>query len=450
METNRTNSDFKDLSFEELMDDIADKLGDDKVLEGLTILYKHYGFTPSYCNAEVVKKQLELYNRDANEGKHDGWYHLGECYAKGMGVQPDLGKAFVYYTKAAMSGHDKAMRTITMMYIYRVLDMPITNDNDSMMIEWLKKAVENKDLLAMCKLGNCFLKGKCVPQNSEEACSWYQEVAWEIEFSRNYKCKEAINYIFRRAKQGNIAAQFGLGTMFDYGLGVKQNGKKAFNLYSKVVEQGIICAKTALGRCYVQGIGVKQDFKRGVELYTEAAFNDEPVAQSELGDCYFVGLYGVRINYLLAMKWYRRALNHDGWTGDFSYDILASLTEMGYDYVDGKDSAGHDVPQNYEHAVKCFTIAAEYDWGNAQWALGDCFLYGVGTSINRIKALEYYTLAFAHMGQTIDDSLTGDNIPYNYEELFEECSSYSSDKYEKHVEVLCYLRHWTKVNGDKK
>ena len=62
------------------------------------------------------------------------------------------------------------------------------------------------------------------------------------------------------AEQGNAAAQFDLGMMYDDGNGVPQDYNEAVRLYRLAAEQGIAQAQYNLGGMYGIGKGVVQDF----------------------------------------------------------------------------------------------------------------------------------------------------------------------------------------------
>ena len=62
------------------------------------------------------------------------------------------------------------------------------------------------------------------------------------------------------AEQGDADAQFNLGNMYSYGLGVPQDYKEAVKWYRLAAEQGYASAQFHLGTFYEQGQGVPQDY----------------------------------------------------------------------------------------------------------------------------------------------------------------------------------------------
>ncbi len=62
------------------------------------------------------------------------------------------------------------------------------------------------------------------------------------------------------AEQGDAAAQFDLGTMYDKGQGVPQGYQQAAGWYTKAAEAGYASAQNNLASMYFIGEGVPQDY----------------------------------------------------------------------------------------------------------------------------------------------------------------------------------------------
>ncbi len=73
------------------------------------------------------------------------------------------------------------------------------------------------------------------------------------------------------AKQSHAKAQFFLGFMYKYGLGVPQDLAEAVKWYRKAAEQGFARAQSNLGFMYRKGHGVPQDYVRAYAWYDLAA-----------------------------------------------------------------------------------------------------------------------------------------------------------------------------------
>ena len=108
------------------------------------------------------------------------------------------------------------------------------------------------------------------------------------------------------AEQGNAAAQYNLGVMYDKGQGVPQDYKTALKWYRLAAEQGDVYAQTNLGSMYHKGKGVPQDYKIALKWYRLADEQGDADAQYNLGLMYHKG-QGVPQDYKTALKWYRLA-----------------------------------------------------------------------------------------------------------------------------------------------
>jgi len=62
------------------------------------------------------------------------------------------------------------------------------------------------------------------------------------------------------AEQGNVAAQYNLGVMYDNGRGVPQDYQEAVKWYRRAAEQGDVAAQSNLASMYYAGKGIPQDY----------------------------------------------------------------------------------------------------------------------------------------------------------------------------------------------
>ncbi|ENW3401566.1 sel1 repeat family protein [Neisseria gonorrhoeae] len=77
------------------------------------------------------------------------------------------------------------------------------------------------------------------------------------------------------AEQGNAAAQFNLGVMYENGQGVRQDYVQAVQWYRKASEQGDAQAQYNLGLMYYDGRGVRQDLVLAQEWLGKACQNGD-------------------------------------------------------------------------------------------------------------------------------------------------------------------------------
>ena len=104
------------------------------------------------------------------------------------------------------------------------------------------------------------------------------------------------------AEDGDSAAQYNLGVMYDNGDGIPQDYKEAVKWYTLAAEQGYAKAQYNLGFMYKNGQGVPQDYKEAIKWFTLAVQQGHAEAQTNLGFMYDNG-QGVLQDNLMAHMW---------------------------------------------------------------------------------------------------------------------------------------------------
>ena len=128
------------------------------------------------------------------------------------------------------------------------------------------------------------------------------------------------------ATQGNSAAQYNLGLMYQYGESVNQDFKEASKWYKLSAKQGYAPAQNNLGVRYEKGEGVTQDYKEAVKWYKMAAEQRDSIliaatAQKNLGGMYVNGK-GVAQDNIQAHKWLNIAAANGNKDGRERRDIV--------------------------------------------------------------------------------------------------------------------------------
>ena len=88
-------------------------------------------------------------------------------------------------------------------------------------------------------------------------------------------------------------------------------------------ENGDALAQYFLGDMYAYGVGVPEDNAEAVRWYRLAANQNLGLAQSDLGMMYFIGK-GVPMNYVLARMWINIAMANGHRGEELIWDILRS------------------------------------------------------------------------------------------------------------------------------
>ena len=165
---------------------------------------------------------------------------------------------------------------------------------------------------------------------------------------------EAVKWYRKSAEQGNARAQFNLGLMYKYGLGVEQDYAEAVTWYRKAAEQGHAKAQFNLGSMYEDGQGVEQDYAEAVKWYRKAAEQGDASAQCNLGLMYCDGR-GVTKDDSEAVKWYRKSAEQGNAYAQYNLGVI-------YEY-------GRGVTQDDYESVKWYRRAAEQGNEKAKKAL---------------------------------------------------------------------------------
>jgi len=113
------------------------------------------------------------------------------------------------------------------------------------------------------------------------------------------------------ANAGNVKAQYGLGVLYERGLGdIPRNYGRAAHWYARAAGEGHSAARNNLALMYANGLGVERSPERAVRLWTQAAEDGHAMAQFNLGLAYSRG-EGVEPDNAAARKWFRRAAAQD-------------------------------------------------------------------------------------------------------------------------------------------
>jgi TPR repeat protein len=126
------------------------------------------------------------------------------------------------------------------------------------------------------------------------------------------------------AEQGDAGAQFRLGVMYAFGLGVPQDYAETVKWWRRAAEQGNIRAQPSLGNMYRNGVGVPQNYAEALRWYRLAAEQGNADAQFALGVMYEKG-EGVPKDYILVHMWFNLAVSRGSSSGTKNRDIVAGF-----------------------------------------------------------------------------------------------------------------------------
>lgn len=194
---------------------------------------KRQWFNPEYSEQEVA-----AFEKRANAGNAQAAYFYSIALCNGYGVVKDEGRAYAFARDAMLSGFRPAL------YL----------------------------------MGLCYLEGRGVEKNPEEAHKW---------FSRFTTWARALD-----AKKTNPVVMHSLAWCYASGNGVGKSSERAFSLYLKAAQQGHYLSQFKVGKCYLKGEGVDADIEKGLQIIKSVAGKGFPLAQQALGEMYLDGKDG--------------------------------------------------------------------------------------------------------------------------------------------------------------
>ena len=146
----------------------------------------------------------------------------------------------------------------------------------------------------------------------------------------------------------------------------------------KMAESGDADYEYFYGGCFNEGWGVEVDYVEAMKWYKKAAAQNQKFSFNAIGNLYRMG-NGVQADPKQALEWYRK--------GAEQKDPQAMLN-LGNCYYFGM-GAEKDLNQ----AVKWWQKAADGGNAFAEAQMGDCYFYGMGVEASLDKAVGYLTHA---------------------------------------------------------
>ena len=117
---------------------------------------------------------------------------------------------------------------------------------------------------------------------------------------------ESIIQNKRLAEEGNLDAQFMLGSYLLLGMGISVNKYEALKWLKRAAESGHLPSMYQYGHCYFYGCGVTMGKHEGIKWITRSAVAGYAKSQYFLGTIYEIG-DGVTVYIHAAIKWYTLA-----------------------------------------------------------------------------------------------------------------------------------------------
>lgn len=210
------------------------------------------------------------------------------------------------------------------------------------------------------------------------------DVAEKINETSFYLENASFDEKERLAKKGNAEAQYWLGVYY-YDIKRKGYADKAVLWWEKSAKSGYVPAINKIAWCYYNHVHYSTDYGKAVSYYTRSANQNSPEAMYQLAWCYYSGHYkGKKTERQLfkqAVEWLNKAC-------ELNYaPAQCWLAKMYYN-----NEFKYKKPL-YDKSFTLFLQAAEQNYAEAQYYVGECYKDGLGTAMNSEKAKEYHYLA---------------------------------------------------------
>ena len=252
-------------------------------------------------------------------------------------------------------------------------------------VQWYWEAASQGDAEAQRILGLAYLFGQGVVRDMEEAGNW----------------------LLLSAMQNDAIAQRELGKIF----GDQWRFEESNDWLLKAALQGDAEAQRMLGMRYTIGQGVESDRQEAVKWFHQAANQGDALAQRELGK-----YYGELWNLQESNKWYLmaaengdvRAQHMMGVRCTFGQGVERDLQKAGQWFLlaaeQGDAQSQYSIglrwlrgevgePRDFAEAAKWFQLAAEQGLDQAQLSLGRRYAQGEGVEQDLVEAYKWVALA---------------------------------------------------------
>ncbi|MDP1602349.1 MAG: endopeptidase IV [Legionella sp.] len=195
------------------------------------------------------------------------------------------------------------------------------------------------------------------PVNNElKPFDYVDEKTTGWEHQSNFQA--VLSKLYGQAILGESSAQFELGQLYQYGIGVAQNIDQAITYFQLAAVQQDIRAEYNLGVIYLEGKTSPVDYQKGIEWMTDAAFKGNSYAQYVLANLYEKGLTDpagqvvIAPNHQQAMAMYYLASSNNFGDAEYSLaDYLVKEKKTGLS-VAAKQNRSKLIKRLYEGAVK--------------------------------------------------------------------------------------------------
>lgn len=327
----------------------AKKYGYPKVLLALCHKYAEYGGADSQVFLALLHiegieftKNVELgitmLEEAMERGSVLGAKCLGDLYSRGEFTERDNRLATVYYRRSAALGGRGEYESLGDIFRGGLVCEP----DYALALSLYERGANEGDTACQRKLQlmceereRCYIEATRLERSSPD---------------------EAFKLYKRAVDSGYIPAHARIGWYYERGIGTRVNRKAAFYHYRTAYEAGDKRAIESLGRCYARGIGVAFSFEKAAGLLSVARDMGSRSADREL-----YRIYENKKRHMLR-------------------SLYSTAMELYYN-------------KKYDIAVEMLTTCMNLGLGDATYAIGCLYEFGITTAPDRAAAMRYYKRA---------------------------------------------------------
>ena len=324
------------------------------------------------------EKAYEIFSYSAKHNGSLSIGNAGVCCLNGFGTEKDIPKAIEWFEKGTRIGIEKCVQNLEGLYQEQYSDGGERFVSFLEEVSKNKFYYEDREFVfPLLKLHFCYRDGTYVKQDIKKA-NEYLESAVKLQHPRScalkalYMCDEENGYTLDKdevirlletaVKYDYPEAFTVLGDIyFDGKHGVESDKERAIELYRKGDELGNALCTFRHGCIVMKGLSVEKDEEKGLQIFERAAERGNVDALVEIGN-----YYHRRENYLDALNYFMKAF--------FKNNASAAFMIACY-YKDGKgvekninkaiemyEFAGkHGKAEAYRGLVICYEATKQFD-----------------------------------------------------------------------------------------
>jgi len=385
---------------------------DGKVRESGTskVVCEHY--------RQEMTESFEITSELAEAGVVDAQYRLACMYRDGKGIDIDPILAFEWMRKAAEHRNIQAQ----VEYADMLFDGIGTEQDTITAIQYYEMAADKGNNDARIKVAS--LVDFDVDSDREEVRDFFKKLAERGNPVNQYRYadlllktawnekdrEEAFKWFLLSAEKGNLDAKYQIAIMYRDGIGTKIDLDSFKKMLRDAAESGHPKAQLILAEMLLSGKGSEKSETESLKWYLQSAKAGNSRSQYQVAVMYRDGI-GIDVDSEESKRWFR-IFSHSSYLGHqiLAGDILKNVTfndnssEIMYEKAASLNSplAMYKLGILYrdkiskidmDTAIKWLSISADCNNPNAQVALGDIYLKGIGVERDIDKAFHYFERA---------------------------------------------------------